>query len=79
MTIIDRRVRSIYLPAIERRVSLGAYLAAIRLAKANPDREFRHGLTTWWPTTGAEIMRQFRQGMHERINDRVSYVMRGAA
>ena len=79
MTIIDRRIRSIYLPAIERRVSLGAYLSAIRLAKANPNREFKHGLTTWWPTTGAEIMRQFRQGMHERINDCVSYVVRGAA
>lgn len=69
--------RTIALPALGRRVSLRAYAAAVRLAKANPDVEFKHGLTTWWPTTGREIVRQFRRGLHERISDGVSYAERG--
>lgn len=60
----------ISLPAVNMKVSLPAYCAAIRLAKANPAREFKHGFTTWWPTTGREVMQQFRQGLHDRINIR---------
>lgn len=70
-------MRVIYLPAIDKRVSLRAYVAAVRLAKANPTRTFTHGLTSWWPTTGAEIMRQFYAGLTERINDGISYTVRG--
>lgn len=69
--------RVIRLPAICATVTLGQYVAAIRLANENPNAEFKHGLTTWWPTTGAEIMRQFRQGIHERINDKIPYARRG--
>lgn len=69
--------RTIYLPAIDRRVSLKAYVAAIKTAKANPTVEFKVGLTTWWPTKGAEILRQFHDGMMERINDAVPYSQRG--
>ena len=58
----------ITLTAVDKRVSIPAYCAAIRLAKANPDREFKYGLTTWWPTTGRDIMRQFLAGVHDRIN-----------
>ena len=65
--------RSIYLPALERSVSLGAYVQAIRKAKANPHAEFKHGLTTWWPVTGQAIVNQFREGMHERITAGVPY------
>jgi len=69
--------RLIYLPAIERRVTVGQYITAIRLAQANPDAEFKHGLTCWWPCTGREIMRQFREGVQERINDAIPYIQRG--
>lgn len=58
-------------------VSLKAYVAAIKVAKANPDTEFKSGLTTWWTTTGAEIMKQFRRGMHDRINAGIPYIERG--
>lgn len=71
-------MRCIYLPAIERRVSLGQYVAAIRLAKANPHREFKHGLTCWWPCSGADIIRQFYAGIVDRINAGIPYVERGA-
>lgn len=72
-----REMRFISLPAINKRVSLKAYVRAIKLARDNPDAEFKHGLTTWWSTTGDEIMRQFRDGMHDRINAGVRYVDRG--
>jgi hypothetical protein len=70
-------VRTVSLPAINRTVTLAAYVHAIKLAKANPDVEFKHGLTAWWPCTGREIMRQFRAGMHDWINQRVPYLLRG--
>ena len=69
--------RVIYLPSIEAHVSLGAYLQGVKRAKANPDRKFDHGLTTWWPTLGRDIMEQFREGMHDRINEGISYSDRG--
>ena len=69
--------RTVYMPAIERTVTLKAYLKAIKIAKANPDTEFKQGLTTWWPTTGKEIMQQFRRGMNDRINQGIPYNNRG--
>jgi hypothetical protein len=70
-------MRTIHLPAIDRRVSLAAYLAAVKKAKANPSATFAHGLTCWWPCTGEEILRQFSQGVHARINDAIPYTERG--
>lgn len=70
-------MRTIRVPALGRTVSLAAYLHAVRMAKANPDATFKTGLTTWWPTTGAEIMDQFREGMIERINEAMPYIHRG--
>jgi hypothetical protein len=69
--------RTIYLPTIDRHVSLGVYIAAIKSAKAHPDQTFKHGLTTWWPTTGREIVAQFRDGMQDRINQAIAYQHRG--
>lgn len=70
-------MRTIYLPAVEATVSLSAYLTAVRLAKANPEVTFRHGLTTWWATTGREILEQFWEGVEARINEAIPYVDRG--
>ena len=36
-------MRYITLPAINKRVSLRAYIDGIRLAKQNPDKQFKHG------------------------------------
>jgi hypothetical protein len=70
-------LRRIHLPAIDRTVSLAAYNQAVRLAKAFPTAVFKTGLTTWWPTTGTEIMKQFREGMTDRINQAIPYNQRG--
>lgn len=69
--------RMIGLPAVHLNVTLGAYVAAIKLARDNPDQEFKHGLTSWWPTSGREIMQQFMRSVHERINDAIPYCQRG--
>jgi hypothetical protein len=73
---MEKFMRTVYLPALEKRVTLRAYIAAVKLEKANPDREFSTGLTTWWPTTGAEIMQQFYEGVQQRINARIPYLQR---
>jgi hypothetical protein len=70
-------IRAITLPAINKTVSLGAYVKAIKTAKAHPDVEFKHGLTCWWPCKGSQIMLQFRQGLMERINQARPYIDRG--
>jgi len=69
--------RLIHLPALNKSVTLGQYVKAIKLAKANPDVEFKHGLTCWWSCTGRDIMRQFRNGVQDRINDAIPYSQRG--
>jgi hypothetical protein len=69
--------RTIYLPAIGRRVPLAVYIAGINNAKAHPDQTFKHGLTTWWPTSGREILAQFRDGVQDRINQAIPYHRRG--
>ena len=70
-------LRTIKLTAIDRTVTLAEYNQAVRLAKAFPCATFKTGLTTWWPTTGTEIMRQFRDGMMDRINQAIPYTQRG--
>ena len=70
-------MRTVYLPALRRRVTLATYLQAVRMAKANPDMTFKTGFTTWWPTTGAEVMDQFRAGVMDRINQAIPYIDRG--
>lgn len=70
-------VRTIHLPAIDKTVSLRAYVRAVKLAISNPGSEFKHGLSSWWPTTGAEIRRQFFDGVQDRINEAVPYTSRG--
>lgn len=69
--------RYINLPALGRKVPLGAYVAAVKLAKANPTAEFKTGLTTWWPTTGAEVVAQFWRGVEHRINQGIPCNQRG--
>jgi hypothetical protein len=66
----------IYCPGPERWVTIGQYMRAVRLAKANPDREFKVGLTCWWACTGREIVRQFMEGVHDRINTARPYLER---
>ena len=69
-------MRVIHLPAVNKTVSLSQYIKAIRLAKANLDVEFKHGLTCWWPCSGKEIVEQFFRGVQDRINEAIPYINR---
>lgn len=70
-------IRTITLPAIHKTVTIGQYVKAVKMAKANLDGEFRYGLTCWWSCTGQDIMKQFRAGMMQRISDAIPYIQRG--
>lgn len=69
--------RVITLPAIGKTITLKNYVVAVKRAKANPDRVFSHGFSSWWATTGKEIMGQFREGIYDRINQGIPYWKRG--
>jgi len=72
-------VRAIYVTGYDKWVSIGQYVKVIRQVKAaSPETVYKHGLTSWWPTTGGEIMQQFLASVHDRINDAIPYVKRGA-
>ena len=70
-------MKYISLPAINKRVSIKDYIAGIKQAKANPDKMFKHGLTCWWSCSGDDIMRQFMDGINERVNQAIPYCERG--
>jgi len=72
-----KKTRIICMPAVDRTVPLRQYIKAIKRAKENPDSKFDHGLTTWWPVTGREIMRQFLRGVNDRINQGIPCIKRG--
>jgi hypothetical protein len=69
--------RYITLPGPGVTVTLGQYVKAVKLAIANPTVEFKHGLTCWYSCSGADIRRQFRQGMQDRINQAIPAIKRG--
>lgn len=48
-------------------IPLGGYVAAWAEVKRHPERVFKRGLCGWWPETGAEILRDFRRALDERI------------
>ena len=53
-----------------KQIPLGTYIQSVKYAKAHPTQTFSHGLSTWWPTTGPTIVKQFLIGVHDRINIR---------
>jgi hypothetical protein len=67
----------IALPAIDRRVTVAAYVAAVKRARAAPEATFKQGLESWWPTTGAEIRQQFRAALDRRIMRHAPHYGRG--
>lgn len=69
-------MRTIYLSAVEKTVSLRQYVSAVKLAKANPETEFKYGLTCWWPCKGKEVVGQFWEGVQDRINQAIPYMQR---
>lgn len=70
-------MRTIYLPSIERSITIGQYVRAIKLAKKHLNKEFKQGLNCWWPCSGQDIVNQFRDAVQDRINQAIPYMLRG--
>ena len=74
-------MKYVYLSATGKRITLRAYVEswkrAKRIAKDNPKAEVVHGLNGWWPITVTELLREYRQAMHDRINQGIPYCERG--
>jgi len=66
-----------YIQVRENKISIPAYIQGIKLAKSNLDREFKQGLTCWFPCTGQDIVNQFRESIHDMINRGISAIERG--
>jgi hypothetical protein len=54
-----------------------AWWYVIALCIHEPKTLMKCGLTTWWPTAASEIREQFREGMHDRINQAIPVTLRG--
>ena len=59
---------SISLPALQRSVSIPAYIKAVRLAKAHPHHCFATTFEDWSGGDGKTIVAEFLRGVHNRIN-----------
>ena len=70
-------MRTIHITAIGKDVNIGQYIKGVKTAIANPDMEFKHGLTCWWACTGKDIRKQFLDSIMDRINQGIPYINRG--
>ena len=55
-----------------KKIGISNYCKGIKLAKLNPEETFKYGLTTWYPTSGEQIIKQFRDSIHDRINNKLN-------
>ena len=53
-----------------RKVSIRTMSAALRKIRQKPDAEYPGW--NWFPTPGRMIIKEFRRGLHERINERMT-------
>lgn len=57
-------------------MSIPDFIKAIRKAKDNPKLTFSRSIKGWWPATGEEILREYRQMINDKINKRGGLVVR---
>jgi hypothetical protein len=62
--------RVVYLPE-GRTVTLGAYVAAWKQALTAPESATCQNGFNWYPESRNEVLREFRRGLHDRINRRI--------
>ena len=59
-------------------VTLCAYVKAWKAVKAAPvNTMYKSTLCTWWPESREEILRQFMQGLNDRINGHIAGYAQG--
>jgi hypothetical protein len=60
-----------------KKITLKTYLRAWRILRSIPAEkrpliECKEGLTTWYPVTAAEVLRQYQDALMDRINGRAN-------
>lgn len=58
----------ITLEATNKKISLGQYVKAVKMALNNPEMTFNHSLSNWYPCPGSTIIKEFRFALNNRIN-----------
>jgi hypothetical protein len=63
--------RVVHLPG-DRRVPLSTYVQAWKRTLAAPPEAIFQSAFNWYPENREEILREFRRGLHDRINRRIN-------
>jgi len=63
--------RNIYCPGPGKFLTAGQYVQVVKGAKDSPTLTFPRTFCQWWPGTGADIVAEFRAGVHARINKHI--------
>ena len=53
-----------------RKVRISTMRRALQIIRTNPDADYTGW--NWFPTPGHHILREFRRGLHDRINRRAT-------
>jgi hypothetical protein len=70
--------RMIYCPGPDRWITIGQYVAIIRKVKSLPlETEYPQTFCSWAGGNGHKILREFWEGIQDRINQAVPYKYRG--
>lgn len=74
----ERRVVRVITLGNGKQVRLGNYVAGWKRAKKSKrGTRFNHGLCGWWSLTREEILREFNEGLHDRINRHIPWFGKG--
>jgi hypothetical protein len=66
--------RLIYCPGPDKWLTIGQYVSIIRRVKEKPlETVYPQTFTRWFSGTGADMMREFRDGIMDRINRGIPY------
>ena len=66
--------RLIYCPGPDKWLTIGQYLSVIRKVKSMPlDTHYPQTFCSWAGGTGHKIMREFMDGIQDRINRNIPY------
>jgi hypothetical protein len=52
----------------DKKLSLARYMLIVKTAKENPDKMFSQSFCSWSPETGETIIKEWMDGINDRIN-----------
>ena len=70
MKLTARLPKAFFIPSVSSYISTGEYIKVWKVCKANPEKEYKQTITMWSGGTGADVLREIMDGIHDRINQR---------